>query len=571
MPEQKPQLDKFAIAAALQEIAQLMELRGGQSRFKAKAYNAGARSIQAVGDLDRLVREDLLTTLPRIGGALASQIKQLYLTGESSVLNDLRKEFPVGVVQLSAVPGLSLAKIKQLHEELGISSVEELKTAAEAGRLRELKGFGAKTEQRLLEQINKPREKPRERLHLHHALNTAERVIEYMQTNRGLMDISFAGSLRRWVETVGTIEIVASGKKPESLVEHFLSLPLIVSSEMVADNNCIAQLADSAVVSFTAVTPAEFATSLFARTGSEAHVNKVTARIVSGKRSSKGLPRTEAALYERARMQYVPPELREDQGEIEAAAAGELPEDLLTLEDIKGMVHCHTTYSDGKHTLEQMVSAAEAMGMKYITITDHSPTAFYAGGLKVEELYRQWDEIDEVQSKTKVKILRGTESDILADGRLDYPDRILEQLDCIVASVHARYKMDSRKMTERIVNAMRQPVFKIWGHALGRLLQRRPAFECDVERILDVIAESKAAIEINGDPYRLDLEPRWVREARKRKIKFVISVDAHSMGALNNVKYGVAMARRGWVRRTEVLNTLDSRGFRRAVAPLGHN
>jgi DNA polymerase (family 10) len=568
MPEQKPQLDKFGVAAALQEIAHLMDMRGGQSRFKAKAYNAGARSIQAVGDLDRLVREDRLTTLPRIGNALASQIKQLYLTGESSVLNDLRQEFPPGIVELSTVPGLSLSKIKQLHEELGITSIAELKAAAEAGQIRNLKGFGKKTEERLLEQIGKPKEKkPRERLHLHHALSTAERVIEFMRTNGGLVDIAFAGSLRRWVETVGTIEIVASGKKPAALVEHFLRLPLIATSQMEDENHCVAQLADSAIVSFTATTPAEFATVLFARTGSQAHVDKVSALVVQSKRSSTRLPQTEAELYERAGMQYVEPELREDQGEIEAALAGELPEDLLTLDDIKGMVHCHTTYSDGKHTLEQMVRGAEAMGMKYITITDHSPTAFYAGGLKTEDLYRQWDEIDEVQSNVKIKILRGTESDILADGNLDYPDRILEQMDCIVASVHARYKMDSRKMTERIVTAMKQPVFKVWGHALGRLLQRRPAFECDVERILDVIAESRAAIEINGDPYRLDLEPRWVREARKRKIKFVISVDAHSVGALNNVKYGVAMARRGWVRKSEVLNTLSLSGFRKAVKP----
>ena len=267
-------------------------------------------------------------------------------------------------------------------------------------------------------------------------------------------------------------------------------------------------------------------------------------------------------------MQYVPPELREDQGEIEAAVAGKLPEDLLTSDDIKGMVHCHTTYSDGKHSLEQMVRAAEAMGMKYITITDHSPTAFYANGVEVERLYRQWDEIDELQGQVKIKILRGTESDIVASGQLDYPDRILEQFDVIVASIHSRYKMDKAKMTERIVTAMRQPVFKIWGHALGRLLQRRPAFDCDVERVLDVIAESRAAIEINGDPYRLDLEPRWVREARKRKIKFVISVDAHSTGALNNVKFGVAMARRGWVRKTEVLNTLPTNGFSKAVRPV---
>src|ERR1700754_352260 len=567
MAEQKPKLDRFGVAAALQEIAQLMDLRGGQYRFKAKAYNAGARSIQAVGDLDRLVREDQLTTLPRIGSALASQIKQLYLTGESSVLNELRAEFPKGIVQLSAVPGLSLTKVKQLHDELGINSVEELKAAAEAGKLRDLKGFGAKTEQRLLEQLNKPKEKPRQRLYLHHAWNTAEQIIEYMKTNRGLADISVAGSLRRWVETVDIIEIVESGKKPEALVEHFLSLPLILSSERNGDNSCIASLADSAVVAFTAVTPAEYPVVLFSRTGSEAHVDKVSARVMSQKKKATRMPRNEAELYERAGMQYVPPELREDQGEIEAAIEGKLPEDLLTLDDVKGMVHCHTTYSDGKHTLEQMVHAAEAMGMKYITITDHSPTAFYAGGLKAEDLYRQWDEIDELQSTVKIKILRGTESDILADGGLDYPDRILEQLDCIVASVHARYKMDSRKMTERIVTAMQQPVFKVWGHALGRLIQRRPPFDCDLERILDVIAESKAAIEINGDPYRLDLEPRWVREARKRKIKFVISVDAHSMGALNNLKYGVAMARRGWVTKREVLNTLPLATFRKAVKP----
>jgi DNA polymerase (family 10) len=208
------------------------------------------------------------------------------------------------------------------------------------------------------------------------------------------------------------------------------------------------------------------------------------------------------------------------------------------------------------------------MGMKYITITDHSPTAFYANGVSLDRLQRQWAEIDEVQEKVKVKILRGTESDIVADGSLDYPDRILEQFDVIVASIHSRYKMDAAKMTKRIVTAMRQPVFKIWGHALGRLIQRRPPFDCDIERILDVIAESRAAIEINGDPWRLDLEPRWIREARKRKIKFVISVDAHSTGALGNLKYGVGMARRGWLRKSEVLNTLGTKAFANAVSPV---
>ena len=563
----KPQLDRFGVAAALQEIAQLMDLKGGQYRFKAKAYNAGARAIQGVADLDRLVREDRLTTLPRIGDALASQIKQLYLTGESSVLNGLRQEFPKGVVELSAVPGLSVEKIRQLQEELGITSIAELKAAAEAGQLRTLKGFGPKTEQRLLTHISTPVQKPKRRLHLHHAWNTADEVVNYLKAIDGVIDVSVAGSLRRWEETVGVIDIVAAANDPAALIEKFLQSPLILSSHIEDENTCVAQFADGAQVWLTAVVPKEFGVTLFVKTGSQAHIEKVMAHAERKKISFARLPRTEEDFYKRLGMSYIPPELREDQGEIEAALAKKIPEDLVTETDIKGQVHCHTTYSDGIHTLEAMVRGAEEMGMKYITITDHSPTAIYANGLNLDRLKRQWDEIDEVQEKVSIKILRGTESDIIASGELDYPDAVLEKFDVIVASIHARYKMDGAKMTERITTAMRYPIFKIWGHALGRLLQRRPPFECDVEKILDVIAESKAAIEINGDPYRLDLEPRWVREARKRKIKFVISTDAHSVKAMNNIKYGVAMARRGWVTRKEVLNTLNTSAFAKAVKP----
>ena len=564
----KPQLDRFGVAAALQEIAQMMDLKGGQYRFKAKAYNAGARAIQGVADLDRLVREDRLTTLPRIGDALASQIKQLYLTGESSVLNGLRQEFPKGVVELSAVPGLSVEKIRQLQEELGITSIAELKAAAEAGQLRTLKGFGPKTEQRLLTHVSTPVQKPKRRLHLHHAWSTADQMVDYLKAIDGVIDVSVAGSLRRWEETVGVIDIVAAADDPAALIEKFLQSPLILSSHVEDENTCVAQLADGAQVWLTAVPPKEFGVTLFVKTGSQAHIEKVMAHAERKKISFARLPQTEEQLYSRLGMSYIPPELREDEGEIEAALGKKIPEDLVTEADIKGQVHCHTTYSDGIHTLEAMVRGAEEMGMKYITITDHSPTAIYANGLKLDRLKRQWDEIDEVQEKVSIKILRGTESDIIASGELDYPDSVLERLDVIVASIHARYKMDAAKMTERITTAMRYPVFKIWGHALGRLLQRRPPFECDVEKILDVIAESKAAIEINGDPYRLDLEPRWVREARKRKIKFVISTDAHSVKAMNNIKYGVAMARRGWVTRKEVLNTLNTAAFTKAVRPV---
>ena len=564
---EKPQLDRFGVAAALQEIAQLMDLKGGQFRFKAKAYNAGARAIQGVADLDRLVKEDRLTTLPRIGDALASQIKQLYLTGQSSVLNGLRQEFPKGVIELSSVPGLSVEKIKQL-DEAGISSIAQLKAAAENGRLESLKGFGPKTAQRLVTQLSTPIQKPKRRLHLHHAWSTADQCVDYLKTIDGVVDVSVAGSLRRWEETIGVIDIVASSKDPESVVEKFREFPLILSSQVDGPNACVAHFADGAQVWLTVVPPQEFGITLFVKTGSQSHIEKVKDYAEKKKVNFGRLPRTEEQLYKRLGMAYIEPELREDEGEIEAALAKKLPEDLVTEADIKGIVHAHTTYSDGIHTLEAMVRGAEEMGMKYITITDHSPTAIYANGVKVDRLKRQWDEIDEVQEKVSIKILRGTESDIIASGKLDYPDAILEKMDVIVASIHARYKMDSEKMTERITTAMREPVFKIWGHGLGRLLQRRPPFECDVEHILDVIAESRAAIEINGDPYRLDLEPRWLREARKRKIKFVVSTDAHSVKAMNNVKYGVAMARRGWVTRKEVLNTLNTTAFTKAVKPI---
>jgi len=577
-------LDKFAVAAALQEIAALLELKGGKDRFKARAYQTGARVIAGLSeDLGELVLGNRLTSMRGIGDALASQIEQLYLTGESSVLRGLKKEFPAGIIELSAVPGLSVSKIKSLHEALGITSIAELKAAAEAGKIRTLKGFGAKTEASLLETISNHRQrgKQAERLHLHRALQTATQVADYLQTARDVREISFAGSLRRWKETVGTIRLVANTKQPAALIEHFLRFPLIVEAIEKMEEACIVRLADGARVSLVAARPPEFALALLTETGSKAHVNKLQ-QIANGegpksnaKQATKKRARSsrsvgllkEEDIYAQLGMEYIPPELREDEGEIEAALAGKLPQDLVTLADIRGMVHCHTTYSDGKHSIAEMVQAAEAMGMKYVTITDHSPTAFYAGGVTLDRLKRQWAEIDEVQEQVKIKILKGTESDIVADGRLDYPDKILEQFDVIVASIHSRYKMDSAKMTKRIVTAMRLPVFKIWGHALGRLIQRRPPFECEVEKILDVIAESRAAIEINGDPWRLDMEPRWVREARKRKIRFVISVDAHSTGALNNLKYGVAMARRGWLRKSEVLNTLTTKAFEKAVKP----
>jgi DNA polymerase (family 10) len=396
----------------------------------------------------------------------------------------------------------------------------------------------------------------------------AERVLAHL---RGIPDVTaaeVAGDLRRWTETVDRLVVVLASRRPERALDRALASPLLVSRGVREGLTARATLVTGLPLELRVAPPERWAAALLAATGSDAHRQALEPLARQrGVDLDDAVGDDEAQLYRRLGLPYIPPELREGDGEVEAARAGALPSDLVSVDDVRGLVHCHTDYSDGRHTVLQMAQAAEALGVGYLTITDHSPTAFYANGLAADRLRAQWDEIARAQESVSVRLLRGTESDILADGALDYPDAILEQLDVIIASVHARHRMDTDRMTERIIRAMRHPCFKIWGHALGRLIQSRPPIEARVEEILDVIAESRAAIEINGDPHRLDLEPRWVRAARRRGISFVISTDAHATGELHNVRYGVAMARRGWVRRSEVLNTLEVDAFARAVAP----
>ncbi len=584
----KSTTDQIAIAAALLEIGTLLELKGGEY-FKARAYKSGARAVAELNeDIGKLIKENRLTFVKGIGHGLAKQIQDLYTTGQSTFLNELRAAAPAGIIELGKV--LSIGKAERLIAALGISTVEELEAACEAGKVRHVPGFGAKTEQGILAAIQAMSADmgAEQRIQIHQALRAGERILECLQAAPGFIQGALAGSLRRSEETVSEIVVVASAKTPKALIDYFLRSPLAVRVEEQTSRKTSVVLGEGFRATLFAVKPDEFAGALLRATGSKAHwekleqiaakrkmkldergIQKVSPPKLKSKMATAAIRvRTESEIYQRLGMQYVPPELREDEGEVEAALRHELPEDLITTADIRGMVHCHTTYSDGKQSVAEMVHAAESMGMKYITITDHSPTAFYANGVKIDRLQRQWEEIDRVQEQTKIRILKGTESDILANGLLDYPDWILEQFDVIVASIHSRYKMNEDQMTRRIVTAMRQRLFKIWGHALGRKILERPPFACRVEEILDVIGESRAAIEINGDPHRLDMEPRWLRAARKRKIKFVVSVDAHSVAALNHVKFGVGIARRAGIRRGEVLNTLGVKAFQKAVRPL---
>ena len=581
--EGRSESSSLHIAARLQEIAVLLKLKGGRY-FQARAYESAARVVAELGDsINSLIRENRLRSIAGIGEAIARQIEDLHQTGSSWLLERLRSELPRGAMELATVPGLSLKKIQQLQNALGISSIAELKAAAEQGKISTVKGFGVKTEKKLLEAIGQE-PKQRNELHIHKALRLAEEIVSYLRFAKSVKRVEIAGALRRWRETTPDLTIVVSTSNPGEVLDHFPGFPMLIRVIHRNTELCVAVLNAGIKVTLLAVHPSNFAYALLHATGSPAHIGRLNQ--VAGEKSlvvgpKDFIPRrnttlralntsltTEEEIYAELGMQYIPHELREDAGEVEAAIAGNLPEDLVELSDIRGMVHCHTNYSDGKHTVEEMARGADALGMSYLTITDHSPAAFYAGGLKEEQLYRQWDEIDYVQEKVRVKLLRGTESDILASGALDYSDRILDQLDVIIASIHSRYRIDESQMTERITTAMRQPWFKIWGHALGRLIQHRPPFNCRMEEILDAIAESSAAIEINGDPYRLDMPPEWIREARKRGIKFVISSDAHSVNGMKNLKFGVGIARRGWVRRGEVLNVLETPLFRKAVKPV---
>lgn len=576
-------LDKLDIARSLREIAGLLQIKG-ENPFKARAYENGADAVEAIDeDLGALVDENRLTSYRGIGSALAAQIAELYLTGRSSVLDKLREELPPGVLELANVPGLTLKRIQALHNALGISSIAELKAACLTGKVRRVKGFGEKTESSILQGIHKYETRD-ERILLVDALELAEPLLEHIRACEATERAELAGSIRRSEETVRDINIVAATKDQDAVMAclpHFPRLSTPATLEAQEEGRCSIRLAGGVKGEIVCVPPAQFAGAMVARTGSRAHVERLRAIAEENgltlddngllKGSKRVATKTEEALYNALGLAYIAPELREDLGEIEAAlkrGPDGGTEDLIELGDIQGMVHCHTVYSDGKATIEEMALGAEAMGMKYLTITDHSPAAHYANGVQLDRLKRQWDEIARVQEKVKgVKLLRGTESDILEDGALDYPDAVLEQFDVIIASIHSRMKMDEAQMTRRLVGAMKQPVFKIWGHALGRLIQRRDPFACRVEEVLDAIAESKAAVEVNGDPYRLDMEPKWLREARKRGIRFVISTDAHSVNGMHNLRFGVGIARRGGVLKREVLNTLSPEAFRKAVRP----
>ncbi len=564
-------LDRSQVAAALREIAALVSLKD-ETPFRRRAYEKAASSLDALErNFDELVGAGRLTDIPGIGDGLAALIAELAREGRSPTLDGLRAELPPGSAELARLPDLGLARITALHAALGIDGLESLRAACESGRVRSLRGFGEKAEARLLAAI-RALDSGGKPLLLARALEEESRLLTFLRGSEAVLAAEPAGPLRRREEIVDRLDFVVESDSPAAALDRFVASSA-GSVVLHRDASRATVKLPPDVVAHVDVAPAGgLGWLLLEKTGTIQHLAALQRHAASARRpgpSHAGGSSTgpDAPLYAAMGLPFIPPELRQDGGEVEAAARGLLPEDLVETAHVRGFVHCHTVHSDGTGTIEEMAREAEARGMGYITITDHSPAAHYAHGLTVDRLERQWAEIDRVQAGVGVRILRGAECDILADGTLDYPDHVLARLDVVIASIHDRHGMDRAQMTRRLVKAMSHPRFKIWGHALGRLLKRRPPIDCDVERVLDALAASRGAVEINGDPNRLDLEPRWIKAAAARGLRFVISTDAHSTSELSYLEYGVLMARRGGVSAREVLNSRDADDFAAAVSP----
>jgi len=546
-------MDSRSAAHALSQIAAFLEL-AGENRYKSRAYQMAARSLMALGvdDLAPMLRSGELASVRGLGPATLGVVRDLVDTGESRYLEQLRAATPEGLLELTGVPGLSVEKIHKLHAELGIASLDELEAAARDGRLARVKGMGPKTAEKLLRGISFMRNAGVLRLYPH-AIAEANAMLAAVRSHPDVVRAELAGSLRRRREVVGDIDIVAAcSADPAAVAQSFRRIAGVRRAAGEGASVSIS-FAGGTKLDLYCVSPAEFAFAWFRATGSAEHVDAVAALLAARKAVLAGLD--EAGLYRAAGLTWIPPELREGRGEIEAAARDALPT-LVEADDLRGVLHCHTTYSDGKSSVADMAAAARALGWRYIGISDHSQAAFYASGVSRERMLEQHDEIDALNAGVSdFRILKGVEADILADGALDYDVELLDRFDYVIASIHSRFRMDGPAMTERVLRAMDDPHMTVLAHPTGRLLLSREAYAIDVDAVLEKAAASGVAIEVNADPHRMDLDWRYLHRAKELGVTIEIGPDAHSRGGLEWTELGVAMARKGWLEAGNILNT----------------
>jgi len=555
-------------AGRLAEIATLLEVRG-ENPFKARAFTHAVRTLLGLSesDITPLVRSGAIAALPGIGQTTLGVLRDLVETGDSEYLDQLRESTPEGLVEMLRIPGVGPTRVHRLHTGLGIESVAELEAAARDGRLSSLQGFGARTTAQILRGIATLRETSGQVLHSH-AATEARRIEAAVARLPGVSDIDVAGSLRRSNEVVRDIDLVVACDDPEALAAEAGNLSGVV--EMIGGGTSPTLRLASGVRADVIFVPRErFGVALWLATGSREHCAAVRERAARQGYEIRddrlfapdGTPVPDAdeeAIYRAASIPWIAPELRENHGEVEAAAGARLP-NLIRLQDIQGVLHCHSNYSDGTTSILSMARAGLARGWSYLGISDHSQSAAYAGGLDRDAIRRQHDEIDEVNGGLKdFRVLKGIEADILADGTVDYGSDVLEQFDYVIASVHSRFSMTEPQMTERILRALDDPHVTILGHPTGRLLLTREPYPVNLEAIIDRAVEVGVAVELNCDPHRLDLDWRWLQVARARRAMVEVGPDAHSPDSLGYIELGVGIARKGWLGVDDVLNAGDA-------------
>lgn len=557
-------MDRQEAARILEEIALLLEL-SGENPFKVRAYQQGARALLTLpGDLREAVASGALLTVKGIGRTLAGVVQELVEQGRSQLHDELKAKIPPGLVELLQVPGLGPRKARQLHEQLGIASLGELEYALRENRLLTLPGFGQKTQEKIkagLEQVRRYAGYFR----LGDLWPAAQELLRQGRQAPGVARLELAGGVRRALEVERELVLVAAADSPEAASQALRRLPAWAGLTETEPGGFRLLLPQGMEARLHIVPPEIFGAALLAETGSEAHWRELTDRAQSlGLTLTErglfagGIPlpsREETEIYRALELDFIPPELREGEGEIAAAAAGALPR-LLTLEDIRGCFHVHSHFSDGVNSLPELAAAARERGWEYLGLTDHSQSAYYAGGLTPPELARQQEEVAACRRAfPEVTLFWGIESDILGDGSLDYPPEILAGFDFVIASVHSQFGLKKEDMTRRLLRALENPYTTMLGHPTGRLLLAREGYELDLEAVLECAAAQGVIMELNASPYRLDLDWRRHRRARELGLLLSINPDAHSLEGLDEVLYGVMAARKGWLTPAEVLNT----------------
>lgn len=560
-------MKNFELAKLFYEMADLLEIKG-ENVFRVRAYQRAAQNLEShAEDIAAVAERGELPKIPGIGRDLAAKITEYLTAGKIADLETMRHEVPRGLLALLEVRGLGPKTAKLLYDRLGIDSVEKLEQAARAGDILTVPGMREKTRENILKAIATWKA-GQTRMPLGKALALARSLVETLTAHGGVSQIEVAGSVRRMKETVGDIDVLVTSTDPSRVIGTFVALASAEDVLAHGDTKASIRHQEGIQVDLRVVEPEAFGAALQYFTGSKDHnvrVREIASRkglkvseygVFEEKSGKRIAGTTEDEVYRAIGLPWIPPELRENSGEIEATLSGSLPE-LIDLSMIRGDLHAHTDWSDGHHPLEKLIEAAEAQGYEYIIVSDHSKSSTVAGGLAPDELREQIKKIRELQKKHRIRILAGSECDILADGRMDFPDDVLKELDIVLAAVHSRFKQARAEMTARIVRALENPYVNILVHPTGRLIGERDPYDVDLEQVFAAAKKHGKAVEINSSWQRLDLKDVHARRAAELGVAIAINTDTHYLENLNNMTLGIATARRAWIRPAQVVNTLS--------------